>query len=73
MCAKNRSQEHVIGVDVGGTKVAAGIVDAQGKILAQTRASMNCRGSAQDGLTSVLSAIVRRCFPDFDARVTRQG
>jgi len=57
MCAKNPSQEQVIGVDVGGTKVAAGIVDAQGKILAQTRASMNCRGSAQDGLASVLSAI----------------
>jgi glucokinase len=57
MCAKDPSQPHVIGVDVGGTKVAAGIVDAQGKILAQTRASMNCRGSAQDGLASVLSAI----------------
>jgi glucokinase len=57
MCAKNHPQEQVVGVDVGGTKVAAGIVDAQGKILAQTRASMNCRGSAQDGLASVLSAI----------------
>src|SRR5260221_6278349 len=47
----------VIGVDVGGTKVAAGVVDAQGKILAHTRAPMNCRASAEDGLASVLSAI----------------
>jgi glucokinase len=57
MYPKNHSSDQVIGVDVGGTKVAAGIVDAQGKILAQTRASMNCRGSAQDGLASVLSTI----------------
>src|SRR5213079_2697620 len=49
--------QRVIGVDVGGTKVAAGVVDAQGKILAHTRAPMNCRGSAQEGLASVLSAI----------------
>ena len=57
MRAKNHSSDQVIGVDVGGTKVAAGIVDVQGKILTQTRVSMNCRGSAQDGLASVLSAI----------------
>lgn len=57
MRAKNHSPDQVVGVDVGGTKVAAGIVDTQGKILAQTRASMNCHGSAQDGLASVLSAI----------------
>lgn len=28
---------HAIGVDIGGTKIAAGVVDEQGKILAQTR------------------------------------
>jgi len=56
MCAKNHPQEQVVGVDVGGTKVAAGMFDAQGKILAQTRASMNCRGSAQTGSLG-LSAI----------------
>ena len=47
----------VIGVDVGGTKVAAGVVDTHGQILANTRAPMNCHGSAEDGLASVLSAI----------------
>ena len=56
MCAENLP-EQVIGVDVGGTKVAAGIVNAQGNILAHTRASMNCRGTAEDGLASVISAI----------------
>jgi glucokinase len=47
----------VIGVDVGGTKVAAGVVDAHGKIVAHTRAAMNCRASAAEGLASLLSAI----------------
>src|SRR5258707_2920478 len=47
----------VIGWDVGGTKVAAGVVDAQGKILADTRAPMNCHTSAEEGLASVLCAI----------------
>jgi glucokinase len=57
MCARNPSQDQVIGVDVGGTKVAAGIVDAHGRILTHTRAPMNCRGTAEDGLASVISAI----------------
>ena len=30
----------IIGVDVGGTKVAAGLVDAQGEIHAQSRTAM---------------------------------
>lgn len=30
---------YAIGVDIGGTKIAAGVVDEQGKILAQTRVS----------------------------------
>ena len=28
---------HAIGVDIGGTKIAAGVVDDEGRILAQTR------------------------------------
>jgi glucokinase len=47
----------VIGVDVGGTKVAAGFVDQQGEILKQTRTAMNPKGSAEEGLASVTSAI----------------
>jgi glucokinase len=48
----------VIGVDIGGTKVAAGIVDrATGEISGQTRTPMKARGSASEGLAAVVSAI----------------
>ena len=46
-----------VGVDVGGTKVAAGLVDADGRITSQCRVQMNSSSSAEDGLRSVLSAI----------------
>jgi glucokinase len=45
------------GVDVGGTKVAAGLVDANGKILSQVRVPMMSHSSAEAGLESVLKAI----------------
>lgn len=57
MSSKSHESEIVVGVDVGGTKVAAGVVDTHGQILANSRTAMNCRGSAEDGLASVLSAI----------------
>ncbi|HET9400986.1 MAG TPA: ROK family protein [Candidatus Acidoferrales bacterium] len=46
-----------LGVDIGGTKVAAGLVDASGEILAKARAPMNPRGSAGEGFAAVRSAI----------------
>lgn len=46
-----------LGVDIGGTKVAAGLVDASGKILCKTRAPMNAQGTAEEGLASVLTAM----------------
>ena len=46
-----------IGVDIGGTKVAAGFVDAQGEIHQQTRVPMNSRGTAEEGLAAVTGAI----------------
>lgn len=46
-----------IGVDVGGTKVAAGFVDRRGEIHEHTRVPMNSRGSAEEGLAAVTSAI----------------
>ena len=45
------------GVDVGGTKVAAGLVDANGKILAQIRVPMISHSSAEAGLKAVLNAL----------------
>jgi glucokinase len=47
---------HLIGVDVGGTKVAAGLVNAAGEITFQTRTPMVSNDAAA-GLAAVLSAI----------------
>ena len=46
-----------IGVDVGGTKVAAGFVDSNGEIHQHTRVPMNSRGTAEEGLAAVTGAI----------------
>jgi glucokinase len=46
-----------IGVDVGGTKVAAGFVDAHGEIHQHTRVPMNSGGTAEEGLAAVTGAI----------------
>jgi len=47
----------VVGVDVGGTKVAAGLVDHNGKIKTQARTPMVANGEASDGLAAVISAV----------------
>ena len=46
-----------VGVDIGGTKVAAGVVDAMGEISSFKRVPMISQSSAEDGLNAVLSAI----------------
>jgi glucokinase len=46
-----------LGVDIGGTKVAAGLVDASGEIICKGRAPMNARGTAEEGLASVFAAM----------------
>lgn len=47
----------VIGVDIGGTKVAAGLVDGSGAILYQTRTPMAANSGAGAGLAAVVAAI----------------
>jgi len=47
----------VLGVDVGGTKVAVGLVDHNGRILAQGRKPMVANGTAEAGLQAVADAI----------------
>jgi glucokinase len=47
----------VLGVDIGGTKIAVGLVDYEGKILTHTRAPMIAVGTAEDGLKAVIEAI----------------
>ncbi len=46
-----------LGVDIGGTKVAAGLVDARGKVLFQTRVPMKATGTAEDAMACVHTAI----------------
>jgi glucokinase len=47
----------VLGVDIGGTKIAVGIVDRAGKILAQGRTPMVASGTPEAALDAVVSAI----------------
>jgi glucokinase len=47
----------VIGVDIGGTKIAAGLVNSRGEILAGARTRMAVRGSAEEGLRAVTDGI----------------
>jgi glucokinase len=51
------NQKPILGVDVGGTKVAVGLVDRQGKILAQGRKAMVAQGTAEAALEAVTAAI----------------
>ena len=51
------SAEVYIGVDIGGTKVAAGLVSTQGEILHKTRTPMQAHGTAEEALWCVRTAI----------------
>jgi len=46
-----------VGVDIGGTKIAAGLVDANGRILSHIRVPMISHSSAEAGLNAVLGAL----------------
>jgi glucokinase len=48
---------NVLGVDIGGTKVAVGVVDSAGRILQQGRQPMSANGTAEAGLQAVFEAI----------------
>jgi glucokinase len=54
---KGSSLEYVLGVDIGGTKVAVGLVNSRGQIRHAARAPMAARGSAEEGFHAVLNAI----------------
>ena len=47
----------ILGVDIGGTKVAVGLVDHDGTILTQGRKPMVANGSAEAGFEAVVAAI----------------
>jgi glucokinase len=61
-----------VGVDIGGTKVAAGLVDANGEIGAQSRVPMISHASAEEGLSAVLQAIAE-VLPNGAAQVSGIG
>jgi glucokinase len=63
----------VVGVDIGGTKVAAGLVDRKGEIKSQIRTPMVANRSAAEGLAAVISAIDLLFAQDEKARALVRG
>jgi len=55
--ARTRERQYTLGVDIGGTKIAAGLVDATGSIVFQTRVPMLAREDAAAGFAAVERAI----------------
>jgi len=62
-----------IGVDIGGTKVAAALVGSTGEIAQKTRVPMNAAGSAADGFAAVSAAVEAVFFAVPDARAAVSG
>ena len=59
--------KQVLGVDIGGTKVAVGLVDAAGEICAQSRAPMVATGEPAKGLEA-MSRAIEALFTKLDSR-----
>lgn len=51
------SEGMAVGIDIGGTKVAAGLVDSKGTVLYKTRVPMVSTGDAATGFAAVKNAI----------------
>lgn len=62
----------VLGVDIGGTKVAAGLIGPDGNVIFKTRQPMKTRGSADDGMSAV-HAVIRECMEAADRPVEEVG
>jgi len=63
----------VVGVDIGGTKVAAGLVDRNGEIKTQIRTPMMARGEGSEGLAAVVASIDLLLDHDVKARPLVRG
>ena len=57
MTENSKRRGPILGVDIGGTKVAVGLVDLDGKILTQGRKPMVANGTAEAALQAVTGAI----------------
>ena len=57
--AQRRSGDgpYFLGVDIGGTKVSAGVVTAAGELLLTAKGPMSAEGNAKDGLAAVKNVI----------------
>jgi glucokinase len=60
-----------IGVDVGGTKVAGGVVDENGVILAQHRVDTPARDA--EATTSAITAVIETMRADHDVEAVGIG
>ena len=63
----------ILGVDIGGTKIAAGLVDREGKIVRQIRHPMVANRTAEAGLEAVFGAIDAVSSPALDSRFDAIG
>jgi glucokinase len=73
MTAQPITHPWLVGVDIGGTKVAAGLVTSCGEIKSQIRTPMVANRSAAEGVTAVVSAIELLFAHDAAARSTIGG
>lgn len=55
--AKTKNKKLILGVDIGGTKIATGLVNADGEILCSIHRKMTARGNASEGFAAVKAAI----------------
>jgi len=55
--AEDRVEQPILGIDIGGTKMAVGLVDAQGNVLISGRTPSPARGRAED----MYGALVALC------------
>src|SRR5437764_4623762 len=66
-CEDRVTEKLVLGIDIGGTKIAAGLVNAAGEIVSSARAPMNANGTAAEAMHSVERAIAG-VYPDKNGR-----
>jgi glucokinase len=63
----------VLGVDIGGTKVAAGLVNSAGKVMVRAAAPMRVSGSAEDAMDCVHGVIQAILKGNADREVSAIG
>jgi glucokinase len=66
------SKPVVLGVDIGGTKVAAGLVEADGNVVFKTRQPMKTSGTDQEAMVAVHS-VIRSCMEAAGQKISRIG